>query len=163
MDTHSEAYEISWRLIKTLGTSMHKMETCLMCMDLLDQFKKTACMSCQSLSSRAWALIMESKMKKKESVKVGGMCMAREGNQLPLNWKENPIKIRPILGIIKADFWLLIKGVFLEPRGFEEPTAARRKKKQGRNRKELNKRQPLELISMIGFINSFIPNSIMLG
>ena len=34
----------------------------------------------------------------------------REENQLPLNWKENPIRIRPILGIIKANFWLLIKG-----------------------------------------------------
>ena len=61
--------------------------------DSLDQFKKIACMSCQSLSSCAWDLIMESKLKKKESVKVGGMCMPREGNQLPLNWKEEPIKI----------------------------------------------------------------------
>ena len=81
MDTHSEAYEISWRLIKTLGTSMHKMETCLMCMGLLDQFKKIACMSFQSLSSRSWALIMESKLKKKEIGKVGGMCMAIKGSK----------------------------------------------------------------------------------
>ena len=46
--------------------------------------------------------------------------------------------------------------------GRGKSAAARRRKKSAAGIK-LKQRQPLELISMIGFINSLIPNLIMLG
>ena len=79
--------------------------------DSLDQFKKIACMSCQSLSSRARELIMESKLKKKEIVKVGGMCVAIKGRK-SIAFKLERKSIKDSTSGASANFWLLIKGIF---------------------------------------------------
>ena len=56
---------------KDFGTSMHKMETCLMRMDLLDQFKKIACIG----------LNYGKQIEKNEIGEVRGMCMAIKGSK----------------------------------------------------------------------------------
>ena len=63
---------------------------------------------------------------------MGGIFLAIKGiKSIALNWKENPIRIWPILGIIKANFWVLIRGRIANQEGFkrEQPQEGKRKKK----------------------------------
>ena len=103
--------------------------------DSLDQFKEIAGMSCQTLSSRAWDLIMESKLKKKEIVKVGGMCMAIKGRKsiaFPLERKSN--KDSANLKHYKSQLLAFDLGTISNQEGFkrEQP-----QEKERRSQKEL--------------------------
>ena len=133
--------------------------------DSLDQFKKIAGLSCQSLSSRAWDLIMESKLKKKEIVKVGGMCVAIKGRKsiaFQLERKSN--KDSANLKHYKSQLLAFDLETIDNQEGIKrEQPQEKEKEKERRSRKELTQSYPLELISMTDFINSFIPNSIILG